>query len=564
MKKTKLELQWTNKEKSLFYDLEKKEYIWVDKKDPRVYEPRILVEKESNGDTDSENLLIKGDNLLALKALQQDYQNKVKLVYIDPPFNTGQAFEYYEDGLEHSIWLTMMRDRLDLLKRLMRKDGIIWIHVDDSESHYCKILMDEIFGRQNYLANIAYERSGSAGIGQGGRFLVNTHEYMVVYAKDVTKLLNSTQALTQMPLEKKVMVRYKHVLEDEGEKELVEEYVSKSNGEKIAIYKHKNYKLTSIPLRDFDNRQEEIQEDYAKNFLKIFRTTNPQKENSFQHELLSKMDKQLYSVNYTPSRGKSKDKKVTNYYVNREIFAWLKDTASIVDGKIVKQNKMTDFWYHADIPKADLANEGSVDFRRGKKPENLIKRVIDLSTTEGDLVLDSFAGSGTTGAVAHKMKRNWVMVEMGEHAESHIIPRLKKVVSGADQSGISKEVGWKGGNGFKYFELGDSLFVQDDDLRYTIINPKMYNGKLIRAVLKVEGFKPFNPDNGLHGLSGSTAAHVTEQYLTQDYVNVLLNEIGNRADYLVIYAKTISSSLKLPDNVEVKRMPEVLLKRFSI
>jgi len=564
MNSKKLELQWTNKEKSLYYNAEQKEYIWVDKKDPRVSEPRILIEKESNGDKDSENLLIKGDNLLALKALQQDYQNKIKLVYIDPPFNTGQAFEYYEDGLEHSIWLTMMRDRLDLLKRLMSKDGIIWVHVDDSESHYCKILMDEIFGRHNYLANIAYERSGSAGIGQGGRFLVNTHEYIVVYAKDIAKLINSVQALTQMPLEKKVMVRYKHVLEDEGDKELVEEYVSKSNGEMVRLYKHKNYKIFSIPLKDFENREEEIQKDYSKNFPKIFRTTNPQKENSFQHELISKMDKQLYSVDYTPSRGKSKDKKVTNYYINREIFAWLKDTASIVEGKIVKQNKMTDFWYHADIPKADLANEGSVDFRRGKKPENLIKRIIDLSTAAGDIVLDSFAGSGTTGAVAHKMKRKWIMVEMGDHAESHIIPRLKNVVSGTDQSGISKEVRWKGGGGFKYFELGDSLFVQDDELRYTIINPKMYNGKLIRAVLKVEGFKLFNPDNGLHGLSGSTAAHVTEQYLTQDYINVLLNEIGNQADYLVIYAKTISSNLKLPDNVEVKRMPDVLLKRFNV
>ena len=564
MNSKKLELQWTNKEKSLYYNAEQKEYIWVDKKDPRVSEPRILIEKESNGDKDSENLLIKGDNLLALKALQQDYQNKIKLVYIDPPFNTGQAFEYYEDGVEHSIWLTMMRDRLDLLKRLMSKDGIIWVHVDDSESHYCKILMDEIFGRHNYLANIAYERSGSAGIGQGGRFLVNTHEYIVVYAKDIAKLINSVQALTQMPLEKKVMVRYKHVLEDEGDKELVEEYVSKSNGEMVRLYKHKNYKIFSIPLKDFENREEEIQKDYSKNFPKIFRTTNPQKENSFQHELISKMDKQLYSVDYTPSRGKSKDKKVTNYYINREIFAWLKDTASIVEGKIVKQNKMTDFWYHADIPKADLANEGSVDFRRGKKPENLIKRIIDLSTAAGDIVLDSFAGSGTTGAVAHKMKRKWIMVEMGDHAESHIIPRLKNVVSGTDQSGISKEVRWKGGGGFKYFELGDSLFVQDDELRYTIINPKMYNGKLIRAVLKVEGFKLFNPDNGLHGLSGSTAAHVTEQYLTQDYINVLLNEIGNQADYLVIYAKTISSNLKLPDNVEVKRMPDVLLKRFNV
>lgn len=156
------------------------------------------------------------------------------------------------------------------------------------------------------------------------------------------------------------------------------------------------------------------------------------------------------------------------------------------------------------------------------------------------------------------------MVEIGNHAETHIVPRLKRVVSGEDQSGISKEAGWKGGGGFKYFELGDSLFVQDEELRYTIINPKMYNGALIRAVLKIEGFKLFNPDNGLHGLAGTTAAHVTEQYLTQDYINVLLNEIGDQAEYLVVYARTISGNLKLPKNVEVKRIPDVLLKRFRI
>ena len=156
------------------------------------------------------------------------------------------------------------------------------------------------------------------------------------------------------------------------------------------------------------------------------------------------------------------------------------------------------------------------------------------------------------------------MIELGEHAETHCLKRLKGVVDGSDQTGISKEVGWKGGGGFKYFELGDSLFVKDKDLRLTVINPKMYNGALIRAVLKVEGFKLVNPDNGLHGMSGATAAHVTEQYLGQDYVDTLVNEIGDQAKFIVIYAKTVSSKLKLPDNVEVKKIPDVLLKKFTV
>jgi adenine-specific DNA-methyltransferase len=535
----KLELQWTNKDKSLFYDISTGQYEWVHKKDPRVSEPRILIEKKVYGDKSTENLLIKGDNLLALKALLQDFQNQVKLIYIDPPFNTGQAFEHYEDGLEHSIWLTMMRDRLELLYKLLRRDGTIWVHLDDNESHYCRMILDEIFGRNNYLAQIAYERSGSAGIGQGGRFLVNTHELILVYAKDITSFQNN-EVLSQVPLEKKVMVRYKHVLQYEGEKEIVKELISKSNGEKISIYKHKNYRVNSISLRDFEEREQEILQEYLKNFNRVFRTTNPQKENSFQHELIANMDKGLYSVEYIPSRGKNEGKRTTTYYVNQEIFAWLKDSAVIIDGKIIKENKMTDFWAHVDIPKADLANEGSVDFRRGKKPEPLLKRILDLASSENDLILDSFAGSGTTGAVAHKMKRRWIMVELGEHAETHCINRLSQVVYGTDQSGISKAVSWKGGGGFKYFELGDSLFVRDSDLRLTVINPKMYNGALIRAVLKIEGFKLLHPDNALHGISGTTIAHVTEQYLSQEYIDVLLNEIGERSKLVIIYAKTIS------------------------
>ncbi len=560
---TKLELTWFNKDKSLFYDLNEKTYVWVDKKDPRVSEPRIFLEKSSFGEKNSENMLVKGDNLLALKALLQDFRNKIKLVYIDPPFNTGQAFDHYDDGLEHSIWLTMMRDRLTLLHKLLKKDGTIWIHLDDTEVHYCRMILDEVFGRKNFLAQIAYERSGSAGIGQGGKFLVNTHEYVLVFAKDIASI-DLAQALSRYPLEKKVMQRYRYILKNKGSKKLIGEFASKSNGEMVKIYKHSDYDIESISLRSFADREEEIREQYKNNFENIFRTTNPQKENSFQHELISRMDKNLYSVDYIPSRGRYKGQEVTNYYLNKELFAWLKDSASKTEEGIVKENKMTDFWGHAEIPKADLANEGSVDFRRGKKPETLLRRIIDLATEKGDWVLDSFAGSGTTGAVAHKMGRKWVMVEIGGHAETHITPRLEKIVLGKDKSGITKTARWNGGSGFKYFELGESLFVQDNDLKLTVLNPKMFNGPLIRAVLKVEGFKLLHPDNGLHGIAGRTIAHVTEQYVTQDYVRVLENEVGVEADYIVIYAKTISKNLKLPDNIEVKRVPDVLLRKFKV
>jgi len=162
------------------------------------------------------------------------------------------------------------------------------------------------------------------------------------------------------------------------------------------------------------------------------------------------------------------------------------------------------------------------------------------------------------------MKRKWIMIEIGQHANTHIIPRLTKIINRKDNGGVTKAVNWKGGGGFKYFELGDSLFVADDDLRLTVLNPKVYNGALIRAVLKVEGFRLLNPNNALHGISGKTIAHVTEQYLTPEYVQAILREVGDKADYLVIYAKTISSKIKPSENIEVRKIPDVLLRKFKV
>lgn len=512
----KLELTWTNKSKSLYYDVDSGSYEWVDKKDPRVTEPRIFIESETHGVADSENMLIKGDNLLALKSLLQDFKNKIKVIYIDPPYNTGNAFAHYDDGMEHSLWLGLMKTRIETLHRLLRKDGTLWISIDDDESHYLKVMCDEIFGRKNFVANVIWEKKYSPQ--NDAKWLSDSHDHILVYAKnkDIWRpnLLSRTDEMN---------ARYKNPDND-------------ARGV---------WKSADLTAKDpFPYGQYEITGPTGKNFL-------PSNNRHWAY---------------------GKDKMGEMIKDNRIWFG--KDGTNKPALKIflseVKQGSVAKtIWYRTEVGDNQEAKREIRTFNAGDefttpKPERLINRIIDLASSEGDWVLDSFAGSGTTGAVAHKMNRKWIMIELGEHAKTHIMPRLKEVVTGKDQGGISQSVGWKGGSGFKYFELGDSLFVQDDDLRYTIINPKMYNGKLIRAVLKVEGFKPYNPDNGLHGLSGSTAAHVTEQYLTQDYINVLLNEIGDKADYLVIYAKTISSNLKLPDNVEVKRMPDVLLKRFKV
>jgi adenine-specific DNA-methyltransferase len=360
------------------------------------------------------------------------------------------------------------------------------------------------------------------------------------------------------------MKRYKKILSDPGQRDLIDEFNAKSNGLPVKIYKHRNFKIETISLRDYEERSEEIKQIYVNTFDHIFRTTNPQKENAFQTDLISRMEKDsLYSVDYIPSRGKYSDSEVTTYYFNREIFAWLKESAILQDNQIFKANKVTTIWPHGDIPKADLSNEGGVDFKRGKKPEQLIKRVLEISTKPNDWILDSFAGSGTTGAVAHKMGRKWIMCELGEHCDTHCLPRLKRVVSGEDQTGISKEVSWQGGGGFKYYRLAESLLVRDKDLSTNrhpvyIINPRYDEKILIRAICKIENFR-YRNEGRLHGVSSeSRFLHVTTNLLTQPYLYSLAEDIG-KDQSLLIYCTRRRRGLVVPDNIEIKKIPRDLL-----
>jgi adenine-specific DNA-methyltransferase len=554
-KKQKLELTWYNKDKSLYYDPQTKKYEWVDKKDPRVSEPRILVEKATYGYKNTENILIKGDNLLALKALQQDFENKIKLIYIDPPFNTGSAFEYYDDGLEHSIWLTMMRDRLEILHKLLTKDGFIFVHIDKNEFGHLKVLMDEIFLPKNFIQVISEKRASPAGFKTINPGPLTATDFILMYAKN-------KEYMNWKP-------QYIPVSYDENYDLLITNFDSEKNPAKWRlknifeiIYEKEGFKTWRDAKDKWGADWQLIRSSIAgsialENAHKVVSIRDPHKPSQAIKQMLEESKKIRGKIFILQREGKE-----AIYFLNGGALSFYKNKIREINGKKVPTELLTDLWI--DMNYAGIAKEGGVQFKNSKKPEMLLKRIIEMSTEPKEYVLDSFAGSGTTGAVAHKMGRNWIMVEMGDHANTHIIPRLKRVVSGEDQSGISKEVNWKGGGGFKYFELGESLFVRDKDLKLTVINPKMYNGPLIRAVLKIEGFRLLNPDNGLHGVSGTTVAHVTEQYLSQNYVDALINEVGNQAKYIVIYAKTISRKLKLPDNVEVKRIPDILLKRFNV
>ena len=542
--------------------MQRLELTWIGKGQEPEVEPRILLHDPSKdyGDPDSENMLIHGDNLLALKALEQQYAGQVKCIYIDPPYNTGAAFEYYDDNLEHSIWLGLMYPRIKLLYSLLKDGGSLWVSIDDIECHYLKVILDEVFGRNALVADITCERSGSAGLGQGGLF-VNTSEHILIYAKGAfsyNKILGSTL------LEFKTMKRYNKVLVQEGTRELVDEFISKSNGKPVRIYRHTDFEIRTISLRDFEHREREIRAEFLADFERLFRTNNVQKENQFQNELMSRMDKQyLYTVDYIPSRGKNKDKPTTLYYYNAELFAWLKDTAYVEDGNIVKTNNLTTVWRHEDIPKADLANEGGVDFPRSKKPEQLIKRILQIATNEGDLVLDSFLGSGTTAAVAHKMHRRYIGVEMGNHAYTHCKVRLDSVIDNTDPRGITSSTNWHGGGGYKFYELAPTLIVKDKHGN-DVFSDKYNAQMLVAAVAKVNGYF-YAPDPDVFWKQGysqdNSFIYVTTQYLTATMLDSLAKEV-DAFESLLICAPAFDVGLnKRYDNITVKKIPQSVLDK---
>lgn len=416
-------------------------------------EEKVKEIKRDKDGTIRENLIIKGNNLLALHSLEEQFTGKIKLIYIDPPYNRDDdKTTFYNDKFNHSAWLTFMRNRLVISRDLLADNGVIFIQCDDNEQAYLKVLMDEVFYPENFLSTIAYQRSGVAGLGQGGKFVVNITEYINVFAKN-SMIFQAYDLQSEVPLDLKHMKRYNAILKNIGTKELYKEFRSKATGESVKIYKHKNFLIEKISLANFLEKKDEIMKIYKNNFADIFRLNVPQVENSFQWDIINSFnDDNLYSVEYLVSRGKNKGENITNYYHKKQLFAWLKSSGDDSGETLAKTNKMSDFWTNEEIPKADLANEGGVKLKRGKKPEQLLKRIITISTKKNDIVLDYHFGSGTTGAVAHKMGRNFIGIEQLDYEENDSIARLNNVING-DSTGVSKYVNWQGGGDFVYAEL---------------------------------------------------------------------------------------------------------------
>lgn len=555
---------------------QKLELTWIGKNNPEYdianIEPRILEERKdlSYGDPTAENMIIHGDNLLALKGLLPEFEGKVKCVYIDPPYNTGNMGFPYDDSVEHSIWLSLMKTRLELLKCLLMESGVIFCQLSDDEMAYGKVLLDEIFGRVNFINQVSVkmkQTSGASGGGEDKRLKKNI-EYILIYAKNYLAFPKFNEVLEEENLfdlinemrDQGKSWKYTRAFLGMGKKSFLTE-IQDGSGMPIKIYKHVGVEIKTIPeLMEQDGLSEK--EVYAKYFDKIFRDTNAQSSIRTRVMEATQGSGDFFSIEYTPRSGKSKGQITTLFYKgnNRDLIAWLKDIAIKKGNSLIKLEKLGTYW--DGFPLNNLTKEGDVLFPNGKKPEALIQRILDLASNTNDLILDSFVGSGTTAAVAHKMGRKYIGIEMGEHAYSHVHKRMKAVVDGSDQGGISKAVDWKGGGGFKFYELAPS-FVTTDEFGNPVIDAYYNDTKLIRAMCKLMNytFAPNPKDYWKHGKGqGNNSIYVTTQMLSVAMVQQIVRHLSVNETLLICPKKFEPGCEKVDPRITIKKIPQSILK----
>jgi len=505
------------------------ELTWIGKENRPRLEPRVLLEDPAKSyhaqhrvsDNDIfDNRLIFGDNLLALKALEQEFTGKIKCIYIDPPYNTGSAFVHYDDGVEHSIWLSMMRERLELLRRLLADDGSLWVTIDDNEAHYLKVLCDEVFGRANFISHVIWEKVFASK--NSSQFFSANHDHILVYGKQKEhwkrNLLARTDAHT---------TDYKNPDND-----------PRGPWNSVALSARNPYSLGEWSVKTPSGRT----------------IPGPPKG-------------RYWTVSPTKFRELCDDSRIWwgksgNGVPRRKVFL------SEVQGGIVPNT----IWAHTDVGNTQEAKKeilglvaAEVEVFGTPKPERLIQRIVEIASSAGDWVLDSFAGSGTTGAVAHKMGRRWIMVELGEHCHTHIIPRLKKVIDGEDSGGITEAVSWKGGGGFRYYRLAPSL-LEKDKWGNWVISREFNAAMLAEAVCKLEGFT-YVPSDTIYWQHGHSTErdfiYVTTAHLNADQLAQLSDEVGPERTLLVLCAafRSPRGGTERYPNLTVKKIPKQVLSR---
>lgn len=503
----------------------------------------------SYGNKDDENLLIHGDNLEALKALIPHYAGKVKCIYVDPPFNTMQAFENYDDNLEHSIWLSLLYPRFELLRELLSEDGTMFVHIDDNELGYLTVMLDEIFGRSNRTHIVAFKQGSATGHKAINPGMVNTCNFILSYAKNKTKW--SPKKLFTERLRDD---RYSQFIIN------IDEPHDKWEIKPLAeVFAEQN----RVPKRELkkklgDAYEASITKFVIENAKSVIRTARPD-YNNVGEDVRKAIDysKENPGVVHLLKREKYSDM----YFNNGERWIFYKDKLKDIDGEKVTGEPLTTFW--PDLLSNNLHKEGGVSFPKSKKPESLIKRVIELSSNEGDLVLDSFLGSGTTAAVAHKLKRRYIGIELGKHAVTHCQPRLKQVVDG-EQDGVSKSVRWQGGGGFRFCRLGEAVFDE-----YGCLNTDITFPTLASHIWYLETKTPLgnNADTPLLGVHNDTAYYLLYNGILGDRRpaggNVLTSKVLNnlpdidKHQRIVIYGESsrLGEARLKQSNITFKQIP---------
>ena len=498
--------------------INKLELTWIGKEvEPLAIEPRLLLDtpKYSFGEVETGtlpngkpwpgNMLIHGDNLLALRALEENFKGAAKCIYIDPPYNTGNAFEHYDDSVEHSIWLSLMQRRIQLLYNLLTKDGVLFINLDENEHAYCKIICDEIFGRSNYVGDLIWQKR--KGGGNDSRYFAIDHDYILVYAKNKSKDIHQRWYVSQSEEYQK---RYKEV--DENGNRYFWDTVAR-NGLKNAIPVKINCPDGSVLKINSQKSQATIEEGLKNGMVRLTRSKN----------------------------------------------GWTLHHRVYMSGNQVLRSILTDVGTNKSAGDESVALFGNNPFDY-PKPEALISKILELTTKPGDIVLDSFLGSGTTAAVAHKMGRKWIGVELGDHAYTHCATRMKKVIEG-EQGGISKTQNWQGGGGFKFYELAPSL-LNKDKYGNLVIN-KDYNADMLAAAMaKHQGFT-YSPDAEIYWRQGNSSEHdfifTTTQLITAEILETIHDQLGEDESLLICCTKFQPECRNKFPNITIKKIPKVLL-----
>lgn len=551
----------------------KLELTWIGKDEPMNIEPRLLIERpelsNTEKDPETQNMLIHGDNLLALKALLPQYAGKIKCIYIDPPYNTGEAFDEYDDNVEHSVWLQLMRARLNLLWCLLADDGVIFVQLNDDEMNYCKVLMDEVCGRSNFINLIVVKTKNSSGASGGGedKRLKKNVEFIICYAKPGFDKFNESYSKVELGEYLESMknsgksFKYTTVFNDFGKRTYYTTIKDGSGGD-IVIYKHSSYSTKSVAKLAREDGITELEVFYKYSDL-ICTTENAQTSIRTRVREATDEEDNLYSIEYYPISGRNKGKLTTIYFVgkSKRLVSWFKNVTIMQDGVLYKREKTGSLW--DTLNWNNVNREGGVAFSGGKKPEVLLEKILELATRPGDLVLDSFLGSGTTAAVAHKMGRKYISIEMGEHAFSHCKYRMDRIISGEDKGGISKNVNWQGGGGYRFYELAPTL-IKQDVFGEEVINEEYDADMLAAAVALHEGFI-YAPDSKLFWKqsNGSENSYlfVTTRHLNGNYLDSIKDTMEND-EYLIIACRSFESGLdKAYENIRVKKIPQMLLDR---